>query len=74
MGQSKSKDAKGTDTAGAVVPDDPQSEAFVKGLMANGQAARAAPDGSLPSGVTHEIIGETAAGLPIVRRRRLSAF
>jgi len=43
-------------------------------LVANGQAARANADGSLPPGVTHEIVGETASGVPIVRRRRFSMY
>jgi len=28
----------------------------------------------LPPGVTHEIVGETATGLPIVRRRRFALY
>jgi hypothetical protein len=42
----------------------------VKGLLARGQAARPNSDGALPPGATHEIVGETQAGLPILRRRR----
>jgi hypothetical protein len=53
-----------------IVAKDPESLAFVQGLIARGQAARARPDGTLPPGVTHEIVGETAAGVPIIRRRR----
>jgi hypothetical protein len=44
----------------------------VKGLVARGQAARPRKDGSLPPGATHEIVGETATGLPILRRRRFA--
>jgi hypothetical protein len=53
-----------------IVPKDDASAAFVKGLVARGQAARPNKDGSLPKGVTHEIVGETESGLPILKRRR----
>jgi hypothetical protein len=62
------------DDQGVIVPDTEQKQNFVKGLVATGQAARPLPDGTLPPGATHEIIGETPSGLPIVRRRRFSAF
>jgi hypothetical protein len=55
-----------------IVPKDAASTSFVKGLIARGQAARPGKDGSLPPGATHEIVGETAAGLPILRRRRFA--
>lgn len=55
-----------------IVPKDAASTSFVKGLVARGQAARLAPDGSLPPGATHEIVGETETGLPILRRRRFA--
>jgi len=54
-----------------IVPKDAASVSFVKGLLARGQAARPNSDGSLPVGATHEIVGETEAGLPILRRRRV---
>jgi hypothetical protein len=57
-----------------IVPQDDATRHFVQTLVANGQAARPNADGSLPPGVTHEIVGETAAGVPIVRRRRFSMF
>jgi hypothetical protein len=53
-----------------IVPDTPEKMAFVRGLLARGEAARPNPDGSLPKGATHEIIGQTDNGLPIVIRRR----
>ena len=53
-----------------IVPDTPEKMAFVRGLIARGQAVRANPDGSLPKGATHEILGETQNGLPCIRRRR----
>jgi hypothetical protein len=58
--------------AGAIVPDDADKEAFVRALLARGEAARRGPGGRLPAGATHEIIGTTAAGLPILRRRRFA--
>jgi len=58
---------------GTIVPDSEEKKAFIKGLLDNHQAARPLPDGSLPPGATHEIIGEAANGLPIVKRRRFSA-
>jgi hypothetical protein len=57
-----------------IVPQDDATSHFVQTLVANGQAARPNADGSLPPGATHEIVGETASGVPIVRRRRFSMF
>jgi hypothetical protein len=56
-----------------IVPNDPQSISFVKGLVARGEAARADAEDNFPSGTTHEIVGEAENGLPIVVRRRFSA-
>jgi hypothetical protein len=55
-----------------IVPKDPASISFVRGLMARGEAAKSDAQGKLPPGATHEIVGETADGLPIVVRRRFS--
>jgi hypothetical protein len=68
MARKDSKDGKDD----LIVPHDPQSESFVKGLVARGEAARPGKDGSLPSGATHEIVGETETGAPILRRRRFA--
>ena len=57
-----------------IVPQGDATTHFVQTLVANCQAARANADGSLPPGVTHEIVGETASGVPIVRRRRFSMY
>jgi hypothetical protein len=57
-------------TSGQIVPDTPDKEAFIRGLLARGEAAKPNPDGSLPKGATHEIVGNAPNGLPIVRRRR----
>jgi hypothetical protein len=47
-------------------------EAFVRGLIARGEAAKAV-DGKLPPGATHEIVEERPGRLPKVVRRRFSA-
>jgi hypothetical protein len=58
------------DEGDLIVPDTPEKMAFIRGLIARGEAARPNSDGSLPKGATHEIIGEAQSGLPSVRRRR----
>lgn len=55
-----------------IVPTDAESRAFVQGLIDRGEAVRVPPGGKLPPGATHEIVGETEAGLPILRRRRFA--
>lgn len=55
-----------------IVPTDPQTISFVQGLVQRGQAARPDAQGNLPPGATHEIVGETEAGHPILRRRRFA--
>ena len=45
-------------------------EAFIRGLIERGEAAKADENGKLPPGATHEIVGESPSGLPIVVRRR----
>jgi hypothetical protein len=57
-----------------IVPNDAQSRAFVEGLVARGEAARPDAQGRLPPGATHEIVGLTAEGAPIVVRRRFSSY
>jgi hypothetical protein len=57
-----------------VAPNDEATAHFIQTLIANGQAAPANPDGSLPPGVTHEIVGKTPNGLPILLRRRFSMY
>jgi hypothetical protein len=49
----------------------PAEEAFVRGLIARGEAAKAV-DGELPPGATHEIVEERPGELPKVVRRRFS--
>jgi hypothetical protein len=48
-------------------------EAFIKGLIERGEAAKADENGNLPPGATHEIVGVSPSGLPIVVRRRFYA-
>jgi len=45
-------------------------EAFIRGLIERGEAAKADEHGNLPPGATHEIVGISESGLPIVVRRR----
>ena len=49
-------------------------KAFERGILERGEAAVADEHGKLPPGVTHEIVGHDAAGRPILKRRRFSAF
>ena len=58
------------DEKGVIAPDTEENRAFIKALVARGQAAKALPDGSLPGKATHEIVGEGQDGLPMVKRRR----
>ncbi len=48
-------------------------EAFIRGLIERGEAAKADEHGNLPPGATHEIVGVSPSGLPIVVRRRFYA-
>ena len=48
------------------------AQAFVAGLIARGEAARADEHGTLPAGATHELV-EDADGRLTARRRRFSA-
>jgi hypothetical protein len=57
--------------AGAEKPT-PAEEAFVRGLIARGEAAKAV-DGELPPGATHEIVEERPGRLPRVVRRRYTS-
>jgi hypothetical protein len=52
---------------------DPAEEAFVRGLIERGEAAKAV-DGKLPPGATHEIVEERPGRPPKIVRRRFSAF
>ena len=57
-----------------IVPDDPATSAFVKGIVERGEAALPDSAGRLPAGATHEIVGQAPNGLPILVRRRFNAF
>jgi hypothetical protein len=48
-----------------------EEEAFVRALIARGEAAKAV-DGKLPPGATHEIVEERPGRVPKVVRRRYS--
>jgi hypothetical protein len=66
--------------AGPATPDldaerqEKAKEAFERGILDGGEAAVADKHGKLPPGATHEIVGHDAAGRPILKRRRFSAF
>jgi hypothetical protein len=53
-----------------IVPQDERPASLVQALAARGRAVRRNRDGSLPPGATHEMVGTTEKGLPILRRRR----
>ena len=46
-----------------------EEDAFVRSLIAHGQAAKRGPDGSLPPGATHELIEDEHGRLRAVRRK-----
>jgi hypothetical protein len=50
-------------------PQSPAEKAYVDSLIANGQAARPLPDGTLPPGATHELIEDEDGVMRAVRRR-----
>jgi len=58
----------------AIVPTDESSIAFVRALVERGEAVVPPPDGNIPPGATHVIIGTTPEGLPIVKRVRFSSL
>ena len=66
----KSRGSKGSQ--GLIVPNDPASISYVRGIVARGEAAKADAHGKLPFGKTHVIVGETADGLPILKRIRIN--
>ena len=67
--EKKSKGREGSESL--IVPNDPASISYVRDIVARGEAAKADSNGELPLGKTHEIVGETADGLPILKRIRV---
>jgi hypothetical protein len=67
--ETKSRGGKGSE--GLIVPNDPPSISYVRGILARGEAAKADAHGKLPFGKTHAIVGETADGSPILKRIRV---
>jgi hypothetical protein len=59
------------DDAGGAERDVAAEEAFLRGLLARGEAARAV-NGKLPPGALYEIVEEPPGRLPKVIRRRFS--
>ena len=66
--------SKKPDKEELIIPETPEAVDFVRALVARGEAAKVNADGSLPPGATHEIVGVTKTGLPILRRRRYSGI
>jgi hypothetical protein len=64
---SKAAKAKPRKTAAAKA-----AEAFVRGVLLRGEAAKVSKRAALPPGATHEIVAENEKGLPKLRRRRFS--
>jgi hypothetical protein len=67
-------DTTESEFSNCIIPDNPEAEAFVRGLVERGQAGRRDQAGQLQPGVTHEILGTVPNGLPIVREIRKAAF
>ncbi len=66
-------DSKGTEPPEAITSEEKAKrveEAYVRGLIERGEAAKADEHGNLPPGATHEIVGVAPSGSPIVVRRR----
>ena len=59
--EKKSRGSQGSESL--IVPNDPASISYVRGIVARGEAAKVDANGQLPLGKTHEIVGETADGL-----------
>lgn len=68
----RADDDAGPPDDGERAHEDQAEAAYVEGLVARGEAARAV-DGALPPGATHEIV-EDEEGRTVVRRRRFSAY
>ena len=73
------KDGDGSQRKGAGRSLDPAAvreraakEAFVRGVIERGEAAKPDRNGKLPPGATHEIVEEVEGELPKIRRRRFS--
>lgn len=71
MQSEPAEDARNEEQAAEAEELDPAEEAFVRGLIVRGEAAKAV-DGELPPGATHEIVEERPGRLPKVVRRRFS--
>jgi hypothetical protein len=54
--------------------EDEDEEAFVRGLIERGEAAKPDEHGNLPPGATHEIVEDEEGKPPKVKRRRFTSF
>jgi hypothetical protein len=80
-GTSRKKTARRGDsakTSGSTPPEvavpERAAQTFKRGVLIRGEAAVPDESGNLPPGTTHEIVGEDEQGLPVIERRRYSAF
>jgi hypothetical protein len=74
MASGSTKSGRSGDDDDLIVPTDEASIGFVRALVARGEAVRLPAGAALPPKVTHEIVGETAEGVPILKRRRFALF
>jgi hypothetical protein len=74
-GGKSSRKAKPDDSTAAedAIPES-AAQTFTRGVLIRGEAAKPDEGGDLPAGATHEIVGEDEEGLPVIERRRYSAF
>jgi hypothetical protein len=73
-GQSRRKAKPDDSTAAENSIPEHDAQTFTRGVIIRGEAAKPDEGGDLPSGATHEIVGEDEKGLPVIERRRYSAF
>jgi hypothetical protein len=71
--KTKPDDDTATTAAESSIPER-DAQTFTRGVIIRGEAARPDEGGDLPAGATHEIVGEDEKGLPVIERRRYSAF
>ena len=73
-GESRPKAKPDESTASENAIPERDAQTFTRGVIIRGEAAKPDESGDLPSGATHEIVGEDEKGLPVIERRRYSAF
>ena len=71
-GDGKQRNGTGRSTDPAAARERAAKEAFVRGVIERGEAAKPDRNGKLPPWATHEIVEEIEGELPKIRRRRFS--